>query len=147
MFDYINAGLSRKIPPMLFRMTKKEWMSIGLDDTSATIVEKFLLNLEEQGVPLVDHLRSIPLDLPDNRFGQAKDIFDTLPPGITHFIIHPASETPELKAITPDWMSRVGDYKLFRDKEIHDYLKNNGIHVIGYQEIKSAFPISDIIIS
>ncbi len=147
MFDYINAGLSRKIPPMLFRMTKKEWMSIGLDDTSATIVEKFLLNLEEQGVPLVDHLRSIPLDLPDNRFGQVKDIFDTLPPGITHFIIHPASETPELKAITPDWMSRVGDYKLFRDKEIHDYLKNNGIHVIGYQEIKSAFPISDIIIS
>lgn len=147
MFDYINAGLSRKIPPMLFRMTKKEWMNIGLDETSATIVEKLLLNLEEQGVPLVDHLRSIPLDVPDNRFEQAKDMFDALPPGITHFIIHPAIETPELKAITPDWMSRVGDYHLFRDKKIHSYLKNKGIHVVGYRDVKSAFPISDIILS
>ncbi len=147
MFDYINAGLSRKIPPMLFRLTKNEWMNIGLDETSAAMVEMFLLNLEEQGVPLLDHLRSIPLDVPDNRFEQAKDIFEALPPGITHFIIHPATETPELKAITPDWMSRVGDYQLFRDLEIHKYLKNYGIHVIGYEDVKSAFPISDIILS
>lgn len=147
MFDYINAGLSRKIPPMLFRLTKEEWMKIGLDESSATMVEMFLLSLEEQGIPLLDHLRSIPLEIPDNRLGQAKDIFQTLTPGITHFIIHPAFETPELKAITPDWMSRVGDYQLFREEEIHDYLKNIGIHVIGYQDVKSAFPISDIILS
>lgn len=147
MFDYINAGLIRKIPPMLFRLTKNEWMKIGLDENSAKMIEMFLTNLEEQGVPLLDHLRSIPLEVPDNRFGQAKEIFNTLSPGITHFIIHPASETPELKAITPDWKSRVGDYQLFRGKEIHDYLKNIGIHVIGYQDLKSFFPISDIILS
>jgi hypothetical protein len=147
MFYYINAGLCKKIPPMLFRLTKNEWMNIGLDETSATMVEMFLLNLEEQGVPLLDHLRSIPLDMPYNRLEQAKDIFKALPPGITHFIIHPATETPELKAITADWISRVGDYQLFRDEEIHDFLKNNGIHVIGYQDVKSAFPISDIILS
>jgi predicted glycoside hydrolase/deacetylase ChbG (UPF0249 family) len=147
MFDYINAGLSRKIPPMLFRLTKNEWMKIGLDETSATMVEMFLINLEEQGVPLLDHLRTIPLEAQDNRYGQAINIFNSLPPGITHFIIHPATETPELKAITPDWKSRVGDYQLFRDKEIHDNLKNNVIHVIGYQDVKSAFPISDIILS
>lgn len=147
MFDYINAGLSRKIPPMLFRLTKNEWMKIGLDENSAKMIEMFLTNLEEKGVPLLDHLRSIPLEVPDNRFGQAKEIFSTLSPGITHFIIHPATETPELKAITPDWLSRVGDYQLFRGKEIHDYLKNIGIHVIGYQDLKSFFPISDIILS
>jgi putative heme iron utilization protein len=111
------------------------------------MVEMFLLSLEEQGVPLLDHLRSIPLEIPDNRLGQAKDIFKSIPSGITHFIIHPATETPELKAITPDWLSRVGDFKLFSDDEIHDFLKNNGIHVIGYQDVKSAFPISDIILS
>ncbi|MBE0686263.1 MAG: polysaccharide deacetylase family protein [Anaerolineaceae bacterium] len=142
MFDYINAGLSRKIPPMLFRLTRNEWMDIGLDESSATIVETFLLNLEGQGVPLLDHLRTIPLDEPDNRFEQAVEIFDALPPGITHFIIHPATETPELKAITSDWKSRVGDFQLFRNKKIHTYLRNNGIHVVGYQEVKSAFPIS-----
>jgi predicted glycoside hydrolase/deacetylase ChbG (UPF0249 family) len=147
MFDYIKAGISRKIPPMLFRMTKEEWVNVGLDEFSASVVEKFLFNLEEQGIPLLDHLRSIPLEKPDNRFEQAVDIFEQLPAGITHFIIHPAEETPELKAITPDWQSRVGDYHLFRDTAIHAYLKNKGIHVIGYEDLKSVFPNSDIILS
>ena len=147
MFDYINAGTSRKIPPMLFRFTKDEWMKIGLDEASASMVEIFLLKLEEQGVPLLDHLRTIPLDQPDDRYTQAVNIFETLPAGITHFIIHPAEETQELKAITPDWQSRVGDFHLFRDRSIHNYLKNNGIHIIGYKDIKSVFPNSDIILS
>lgn len=147
MFDYINAGLSRNIPPMLFRLTKDEWIEFGLDEASATLVETLLINLEEQGIPLSDHLRSIPLDQPDDRYTQAIKIFENLPPGITHFIIHPAEETPELKAITPDWASRVGDFNLFRDKAIHDYLKNKGIHTIGYKDMKSVLPNSGIILS
>lgn len=147
MFDYINAGISRKIPPMLFRLTKDEWMNIGLDGVSASLIEKLLLNLEEQGVPLLDHLRSIPLDKPYNRFEQAVNIFESLPAGLTHFIIHPAEETPELKAITPDWESRVGDFHLFRDEAIHHFLRDNGIHIIGYEALKSIFPNSDIILS
>ncbi|MDO9085704.1 MAG: polysaccharide deacetylase family protein [Anaerolineaceae bacterium] len=147
MFDYINAGLMRKIPLMVFRMNKNDWMKMGLDEESATIVEKFINHLEEQGVPILDHLRSIPLDLPENRFEQATEIFSALPIGITHFIIHPAEDTPELRTITPDWKSRVGDFNLFRDKRIHDYINNQGIQVIGYKDILSVFPSSDIILS
>ncbi len=147
MFDYINVGISRKIPPMLFRLTRAEWMNMGLDEASASVVENFLSKLEEQGVPLLDHLRSIPLENSEERFNQAVKIFDSLPAGITHFIIHPAEETPELKAITPDWQSRVGDFQLFRERAIHNHLKNKGIHIIGYEKIKSVFPISDIKLS
>jgi hypothetical protein len=147
MFDYINAGLMRKIPMMVFRMKKNDWMNIGLDEQSATMVENFINLLEEQGIPLLDHLRSIPLEEPENRYEQATNIFSTLPTGITHFIIHPAEDTPELRAITPDWKSRVGDYHLFRDNRIHEFLKNQGINVIGYKNIQSIFPSSDIIIS
>ncbi len=147
MFDYINAGISRNIPPMLFRLTKAEWMNMGLDEASASIVEIYLSNLEEQGVPLLDHLRSIPLDDPEDRYSQAVNIFETLPAGITHFIIHPAEETQELKAITPDWQSRVADFHLFRERAIRNYLKNKGIHVIGYKKIKTAIPNSGIILS
>jgi|AutmiccommuBRH23_1029490.scaffolds.fasta_scaffold00501_2 hypothetical protein len=147
MFDYINSGLMRKIPLMVFRMNKHDWMKMGLDEDSATIVEKFIFHLEEQGVPLLDHLRSIPLEIPENRFEQATEIFSALPVGITHFIIHPAEDTPELRTITPDWKSRAGDFNLFRDKRIHDYINNQGIKVIGYKEIQSIFPSSDIILS
>lgn len=147
MFDYINAGLGRKIPPMLFRMSKDEWKKIGLDENSAALVENFLAKLEEQGVPLLDHLRSIPLDVPENRFDQAVNIFKSLPPGFTHFIIHPAVDTPEIRAIAPDWQSRVGDYQLFMDRKIHNFISDQGIHILGYREIQKSFPQSDIILS
>ena len=147
MFDYIQAGVSRKIPLMVFRLTKEEWIIIGLDEPSATLIEGFLMNLEEQGVPLLDHLRSMPLDQPLNSYEQAKSVFSDLPAGITHFIIHPAEETPELKAITPDWECRVGDFQLFMEQKMHQYFKDHGIHLIGYNEIKTNFPISDSILS
>lgn len=147
MFDYINAGINRKIPPMLFRMPKEEWQKIGLDEASANMVANLLSHLENQGVPLLDHMRSIPLEFPEDRYQQAVEIFKTLPAGITHFIIHPSEDTPELRAITPDWKARVGDFQLFYDEKIHRFLENEGIHVIGYRDIKTFFPQSDIMFS
>ena len=147
MFDYIQASIARKIPAMVFRLSKEEWIKIGLDQGSAAIIESYLSGLEEQGFPLLDHIRSIPLDQPKDRLQTAKNIFKNLPPGITHFIIHPSIETEELKSITPDWESRVGDFELFANKDIHQFLKNEGIHIIGYNDIKQQFTHSDINIS
>ncbi len=141
MFDYINAGLSRKIPPMLFRLKKEEWVTIGLDEASAEVVESYLMNLENQGVPMLDGMRTIPLDRPANRYNQAEDVFKSLPSGVFHFIIHPAEDTSELRSITPDWQARVADFELFSEEKIHTFLKNEGIHVIGYQDLKKNFTI------
>lgn len=145
MFDYIQAAMTRMIPAMVFRLTKTEWMGLGLDENSATMIEGYLADLEANGFPLIDHLRSMPLDQPNDRLEIAKNIFKNLPSGITHFIIHPAVGTEELRAITPDWESRVGDYQLFMDDEIHNFLKQEGIQLIGYKEIQNQFMQSDII--
>ena len=59
-----------------------------------------------------------------------------MPPGLTHFIIHPSKNTPELRAITPDWPSRVADYQAFSSDELRAYIKNSGIQVIGYRPIR-----------
>lgn len=139
MFDYIQAAITRKIPAMVFRFSKTEWMGLGLDENSAAMIERYLADLEGNGFPLIDHLRSMPLDQPNDRLETAKHIFKNLPGGITHFIIHPASDTEELRAITPDWESRVGDYQLFMKEDIHKFLRNEGIHLIGYNEIKKQF--------
>ena len=147
MFDYIQASISRKIPAMVFRLSEEEWIKLGLDEVSANLISGYLLALENQGFPLLDHLRSMPLDQPEGRLEYAKRLFDELPAGITHFIIHPSKDTEEIKAITPDWESRVGDYKLFMDDDIFYYLKNNGIKIIGYNDIKQQFLHSDINIS
>lgn len=147
MFDYIQASISRKIPAMVFRLSKEDWMKLGLDEGSAELISSYLKGLESQGFPLLDHLRSMPLDQPDGRLEIAKRIFHDLPPGLTHFIIHPAKDTEEIRAITPDWESRVGDFRLLMADDVFNYLNNEGIHIIGYNDIKQQFLYSDINIS
>jgi hypothetical protein len=78
----------------------------------------------------------LPLDQPADRVEQAKRAFDTLPPGLTHFIIHPAQDTPELRAITPDWQSRVADYQAFTSSELRSYVEGSGLHVVGYRALR-----------
>jgi len=63
-------------------------------------------------------------------------VFDSLPPGLTHFILHPACDTPELRAIAPDWRGRVADYRAFTSPELRDYVRDAGIYVIGYRALR-----------
>ena len=71
-----------------------------------------MTDMEEQGFPLFDHVRLMPLDQPDNRVEQIMDTIESLPAGLTYFIIHPAQDTPELRAITPDWKARAADFQV-----------------------------------
>ena len=57
---------------------------------------------------------------------------------MTHFVIHPACDTPELRAITPDWACRAADHATFARRELKDFIRSQGIHVIGYRELKES---------
>ena len=92
--------------------------------------------LEEQGIPLIDHIRFMPLDQPVEQIDIAKKVLGELPPGITHFILHPSIDSPEIRAIADDWQSRVSNYKAFLSKEVKDYIKGSGIQVIGYRQLR-----------
>ena len=66
--------------------------------------------------------------------------FSDLQPGITHFIIHPSKDTPELRAITPDWRCRAADYQDFINEELRRHIQKIGVHVIGYRALKELMP-------
>jgi chitin disaccharide deacetylase len=59
-----------------------------------------------------------------------------LPAGVTHFLFHPSTDTPELRAIAPDWPSRVANYQTFMDTDLKRFIKDQGIQVIGYRALK-----------
>ncbi len=92
--------------------------------------------MESAGVPLLDHEVGCHLDNPADRVGQAKLLLENLPIGITHFYMHAAQDTPELRAIAPDWESRVADYQAFLSTELRDFIRNKGIHVIGNRVLR-----------
>jgi hypothetical protein len=113
------------------------YQQLGMDLEVAKIASSYVLKLEEQGIPLIDFVSGLYLDQPQNRLDQAKQAFNKLPSGITHFIIHPSIDTPELRAITPDWQCRVADYQLFKDENLCKFINNIGINIIGYQSLKN----------
>lgn len=144
MESYVNAALRHGLPPMLPRMgadglrqVSRDHAGGGLDEEAIRRVLVLLGTLEERGVPLVDGIAGLSLaGDPANRLEEAKAALAALPPGVTHFIIHPARDTPELRAITPAWACRAADCATFARKELRDFIRSQGIHVIGYRELK-----------
>ncbi len=45
-------------------------------------------------------------------------------------------DTPELRAMAPDWPSRVANYEAFISREIRDFLRQSGIQIIGYRPLR-----------
>jgi hypothetical protein len=117
-------------------MVKRE----GVDQETAQMIAGMVQTLEEMGIPLLDHLSGLDLDDAADRTGQAKNVLGALKPGITHFIIHPSKDTPELRHITDSWDCRVADYETFTNEEIRAFIKNEGIQVIGYRALKNLMP-------
>jgi chitin disaccharide deacetylase len=138
--SYLKVALANSLPPMIFRMDQEGWLAQGLDAETAAIAVFLMGQLEEMGLPLLDHLVGMELDQPDQRLEQAKQAMSALEAGITHFIIHPAKDTPDLRAITPDWRARVADYETFMCEELKKHIQDQGIHVIGYRSLQELMP-------
>lgn len=66
-----------------------------------------------------------------------RTIYD-LEPGVTEVYVHPALDTPELRAIAPSWSGRVDDLDLVRSHETRSLLDRAGVTLIGYRELREA---------
>jgi chitin disaccharide deacetylase len=136
MPGYLQLALQHRLPPMLFRMDEAGWMTTGMDAQSAAAAAQVVVQAEEMGLPLLDAVFMMSLKEPEERFEQAKRAFAGLPAGVTHFILHPSVDTPELRALAPDWRCRVADCATFQDERLRAYLQDIGIQVIGYRPIQ-----------
>lgn len=137
---YVQLALKYGLPPMIFRLDEAGWRAAGLDPELAVTAAALVQQLEASGLPLLDTLAGMHLDNADNRLERTKQALSELKPGITHFIIHPSKDTPELRAITPDWRCRVSDYQTFMDAEVLHHIRQIGVHIIGYRALKDLMP-------
>ncbi|MCS6994799.1 MAG: polysaccharide deacetylase family protein [Anaerolineales bacterium] len=135
--SYLQAALARGIPPMLPRLEAKG-MEGRLSEEEKAVYAPLLASLEAQGIPLLDGMYGMPLDPEGDHLEIAKQLLAEAPVGISHFILHPSVDTPELRAIAPDWQARVANYHAFLSPKLKAFLKNEGIHLIGYRALRDA---------
>ena len=111
---------------------------MGVDDEERVKYAPVMEMMESVGVPMMDGVLSMPLEHGENHIEVAKKLFDEVPIGITHFILHPSIDTPELRAIAPDWPARVANYNAFMSDELKKFIENADIKLIGYRQIRNA---------
>jgi hypothetical protein len=91
----------------------------------------------EEGIVFPDHLLLVAGGVGSRRTIE-RAVMD-LRPGVTEILVHPAIDTPELRASTPDWANRVDDHDLVtRDRALRSMLDRAGVVLIGYRELRDA---------
>jgi predicted glycoside hydrolase/deacetylase ChbG (UPF0249 family) len=89
---------------------------------------------EEEGVLYPDDFIFVP------GVGSRKTLLDAiagLKPGVTEAYLHPAVDSPELRAMATDWKGRVDDHALLvRDPDLAGAIDESGITLIGYRPIR-----------
>jgi chitin disaccharide deacetylase len=127
--EYVGLGFDEQLPVLMVR--QPQWVEI--------LSERAISEWEGQGLPVFDHMREMYLNKPAaGRLRQATEVFEELPPGLTYFMIHPAQDTPELRAIGEDWQQRVADYETFMSAELRECVRQAGVQVIGWRVLRDA---------
>lgn len=99
--------------------------------------EKYLKIAQDQGKPTLDHpdLDSFRVPLANKSHTYVQMIRE-LPAGLSEWAIHPAFESDELRAITPEWPVRSSDYEFFCSDEYLALLRAEGIVLVDYSLLK-----------
>jgi len=90
----------------------------------------------EEGVLFPDQL--VAIRGVGSRKAVERTLFDARP-GVTEIYVHPAIDTPELRALAPDWPSRVDDHDLVcNDDAVRTLAERAGVTLIGYRALRGA---------
>ena len=135
---YLGLALEHRLPAFALRRDEQALRRSGFDETAAAAMIRVTNEFEEKGLPIFDHVYCMSLSTDEGRVAEATQALADCPPGLTHFIVHPSSDTPELRAIAPDWRSRVADRALFLDEAWRAAVAASGAHVIGYRALRDA---------
>ena len=88
----------------------------------------------EEGVVFPDHFLHVQ-GLGSR--GAIAAVLADLRPGVTEIYLHPAVDTPELRAIAPDWVDRVDDHDYLTDRNgLAADVAAAGASLIGYRELR-----------
>lgn len=138
---YAMLGMMYRVPILAARLDEAGYLSLGVPPEAALAAGQMTRQMEEAGMPLHDGIYYLDLQESGDRMEMAKRAFDSLPTGLSRIYLHPSSDTPEARAISPDAACRIMDYKNFLKEELLDYARGQGIQLIGYRAIQQAMAL------
>jgi predicted glycoside hydrolase/deacetylase ChbG (UPF0249 family) len=138
---YVELGRERSLPAIITITCDttgdgerpRQWFDPGSEDRARDLIRR----CRALGLPLPGECMLV-LDGDEDPLAKAKRAFDELAPGLTYMIIHPAKDTPELRAMTPKWGHRVREYETFMNPGLRRHVEESGVKVIGCRPLREA---------
>lgn len=134
---YVALALEFRLPLFLLRTSQAMYGAANTGPVEAGETRGLVAAAEAHGMPVFDHLIVLPLDTPENRLEAGKRALAEAPAGLTNFLFHPAAATPELRALAPDWRSRVADMELFVSGAWRAAVAESGVHVVSFRTLRA----------
>jgi len=134
--SYVDVALENRLPLPFIGVDEASLHGRVITSQIVAYGSQLGQQLAARGMPLIDAVLGLPLNDPVDQIGAAKKILANLQPGLTVLLLHPAQDTPELRALAPDWPSRVANYAACMSHELRDYVQQSGVQVIGYRPLR-----------
>lgn len=133
---YLGLTRAYALPFFMLRPGSEAIRRWSFAEDVAELVGGPLAEAEQIGFPLFDDVHVMSLTEPEDRLVQAKAVLASIPPGLTYFLVHPAHDTPEVRAMAPDWRCRIADHALFTDEAWRAAVRDAGVQVIGFRVLR-----------
>ena len=131
---YVQLGVEFDLPVLFLRRPNETVRQIpGL----AERFDAVLAELDQRGFPVLDRLEQFYSGSSHvERRRKYVDTIRSLQPGVTQIIIHCGYDNAELQAITNSSARRDGDRRIFTEPEVAELIKEEGIQVIGWKQLR-----------
>lgn len=135
---YIDTARQFGLPPFLVHIPPGWQSNMGYDPETIALSRRLITEAAEDGLPIFDFFAVLSLDDPEHKADELNALLSQLPAGLSNIIFHPAVDTPELRAMAPDWRCRVADHALFSGDLLSELLAEAGVQVIGFRALRDA---------
>jgi predicted glycoside hydrolase/deacetylase ChbG (UPF0249 family) len=132
---YMRLAIEYRLPAMLPRISEARMAEWGVSPVAARRLLAEMEALEQSGYPVLTHVCSARDE--GERVEVYQRLFEGLPAGITHLLLHPSVPGHDLEAIAKRSALRFADYECFLQPVLKAYVEEQGIHLIGYRRLRS----------
>ena len=133
---YVKLARDYRIPVFAVRPEKQALVRAGLA-AAEPILRRVAETLEAAGFPLLDAVDADSLDFPPGD-GEAhtRMRMERLGRGVSYWIIHPAKEGEELRAITPDAHARAFEHGFYGGAASRSAFERAGVRRVGMRALR-----------
>lgn len=136
--SYLKLAQEYGVPAFLPNVTRERLEQLKEGDLAEEYIA-VIAQIDAGKVPTLDEIIIDTLQPMTDKAAFYRELIDSVKPGLTHLLFHPAVMGDELAAIDKRASeSRHADYLAFRDADLKAYIEAAGCQLIGYRELKAS---------